>query len=601
MAKKNSRRLLFIQTALVLLGLIVLQHRSQEIRAFEKPSDEPGLSDYPSPPRHGKSNWIDVTKAPYFADNTGRQDCTTAILSAMHDLQAQSNGRTSHYNVLSALYFPDGVYLVSDKLTFGKGRARSMHLRGQSRQGTIIRLKPNADGFQDANKPKPLLTFFDAEGGHSNDAFNNAIDNLTLEIGPGNPGAVGVDFHNNNNGYIKGLAIASLDGSGVAGLRIHHGAAGIGYIKELSITGFDYAITVKDHKINYVFEHIRISDQRKAGLLNDGKPVQVRDLHSTNRVPAIQNINQGGQIVLLDSVLSSQGGPVAIDNRAGALFVRNVMTEGYDAAVRNGEEVIPDGKIEEYVGGGIYTLFDDAPKTSLNLPIKETPAVPWDDPSDWAYVSPGGRGDSTRAIQAAIDSGKRTVCLLPGTYRISEPIRLRGSVRRLYGSYAHIRIPEAYTRLRPEDKFAVLIEDSSEPVRIIEMLGCGSIQNASNNTIVLRHVQCQGYRNTGTGDLFLEGVQGDLTNTCSTSTRMPVWLFKDQSVWVRHINPEVPTRTSSMTVAGCGSWATSLAKTWGLTSFPATGPKPKSLVVTATRCQFVPTHNEPCSLMTTQT
>jgi hypothetical protein len=60
----------------------------------------------------------------------------------MRDLQAQSNGRTSHYNVLSDLYFPDGVYLVSDKLTFGKGRARSMHLRGESREGTIIKLKP---------------------------------------------------------------------------------------------------------------------------------------------------------------------------------------------------------------------------------------------------------------------------------------------------------------------------------------------------------------------------------------------------------------------------------------------------------------------------
>jgi hypothetical protein len=159
MTKQNSRRLLITRTGLVLLGLLISRHEPQQILAFDKPSDERGLSDYPSPPRHGKSSWIDVTKAPYLADNTGSQDCTEAILSAMRDLQAQSNGRTSHYNVLSALYFPDGVYLVSDKLTFGKGRARSMHLRGESREGTIIKLKPNAAGFQDANRPKPLLTF----------------------------------------------------------------------------------------------------------------------------------------------------------------------------------------------------------------------------------------------------------------------------------------------------------------------------------------------------------------------------------------------------------------------------------------------------------
>ncbi|MDA1142925.1 MAG: glycosyl hydrolase family 28-related protein [Planctomycetota bacterium] len=86
---------------------------------------------------------VDVTKTPYRFVGDGKTDNTAAFQRAIDDLKGK--------NV--TLYFPNGVYLLSDRVHVGgkpHSRDRFLHIQGQSESGSIIKLKDNATGFDNA-------------------------------------------------------------------------------------------------------------------------------------------------------------------------------------------------------------------------------------------------------------------------------------------------------------------------------------------------------------------------------------------------------------------------------------------------------------------
>src|SRR5947209_5617861 len=76
---------------------------------------------------------VDVTKAPYNAKGDGTTDDTAAIQKALDE--------GNHL-----VYLPNGTYLVSNGLRWGKSQKHTV-LQGQSRDGTIIELKDECSGF----------------------------------------------------------------------------------------------------------------------------------------------------------------------------------------------------------------------------------------------------------------------------------------------------------------------------------------------------------------------------------------------------------------------------------------------------------------------
>src|SRR5262249_50106544 len=127
---------------------------------------------------------------------------------------------------------------------------------------------------------------------------------------------------------------------------------------------------------------------------------------------------------------------------------------------------------------------------ALRLDVKETPDVPWDDLSDWANAvrfgaKPNDDQDDSGAIQKAIDSGKPTVYLPLGRYRVLRPIVIRGAVRRIIGCEATIELAD----LGEASGFRVV--DGSSPVVVMERLrGSGGkatfVENASRRTLVVK-------------------------------------------------------------------------------------------------------------------
>ena len=225
--KTPVKLLLFIVAAITLTSSAADSAVNTKTEEFVYPPEVKGI--------------LDVTKAPYFADPTGKKDCTAAIIRAIDDMLREDHRlmqearplfkgveRQSEYHdpkrgvytvttlsfeerqrMLKAnpkvvigverckgvfpahqppakiVYFPNGTYLVSDTLTYSftdlkvkfTEENRSIHIMGQSQQGTIIRLKDHAPGFDVMTTNKAVVNF--THGEWSNVAMQNSFENFT--------------------------------------------------------------------------------------------------------------------------------------------------------------------------------------------------------------------------------------------------------------------------------------------------------------------------------------------------------------------------------------------------------------------------------------
>ncbi|MBM4019570.1 MAG: DUF4457 domain-containing protein, partial [Planctomycetes bacterium] len=511
---------------------------------------EPNIPNPPRPALAGAENVvfppdsgiIDVTAAPYNAKGDGVADDTKAIQAALND----------YPNAGAIIYLPNGTYVISKTLRWPQGRGGGSEykrtvLQGQSRAGTIIRLKDACPGYTDAAAPKEMVW----TGGAPAQRFRNAIRNCTWDTGKGNPGAVGVRFNASNVGCLREVDIRSGDGSGVIGLDMAYtDEIGPCFVKHVGVTGFDTGVATKFGVNSITFEHITLRGQRQVGWHNNGQAITVRGLASENAVTAIRQDQWGGLFTLIDSKLTGTGDASALPGvrlLAGCMFARNVTVTGYASAIQKetkaGSEIVPGPLVGEWVS----TRLPGSGPASLGLPVKETPDVPWDDPKDWAVITQfgakmDGRSDDSDALQQAIDSGKTTVCLPRGSVTIKKPLVLRGKVRRLIGCEASLRFPTPMTGAAN----IFTVGESTEPVLVVERLtswfwdnkaGLNFIDNPTRRTLVLKelgdvddtsdqHPNGRGTLITGPGELFVEDVTGRFH------------LMPGARAWMRQMNPE---------------------------------------------------------------
>jgi PA14 domain/Pectate lyase superfamily protein len=464
------------------------------------------------------------------AKGDGITDDTAAIQAA---LNAYPNG-------MRIIYLPNGTYLVSDTLTWPAGTPgtgndyKNTILQGQSQQGAIIKLRNNAAGFTNANDPKSVIFTGPAPA----QRFGNSIRNVTVDTGTGNSGAIGVQFNASNQGSMRQVTIQSGDGQGVAGLDFDF-ADEIGplLVKDVTVKGFQYGIQTGYTVNSQTFENITLQNQSVYGFFNYSQVVSIRNLTSTNAVPAIYNAlgdtfnpNALGHMTLVNATLNGVGSASSQSAivSGGTLLARDIRTTGYQSAIASGSTVIPGGTVTEFVSKPVTSLFPSPPQT-LNLPIRETPDVPWDNLTDWANVVafgaiPNDGIDDSAAFQAAIDSGKTTVYLPVGNYDLSNTVFVRNNVRRIIGTEAFVNVPNTGNP-------AFKIVAGSQPTVVFERIrswdnGTPTLENASSRTLVVRDTTDVSFKLTGAGDLFLENV--------ATSALT----INGQNVWARQLNIE---------------------------------------------------------------
>ncbi|GAB1545545.1 hypothetical protein NUACC21_82210 [Scytonema sp. NUACC21] len=501
-------------------------------------------------------------KTQYGARGDGATDDTQAIKRAI-----QENVGTNR-----VLYFPQGTYIVSDRLEWrdvnGKWQSQ-LRLQGQNRATTIIRLKDNASGYSDRTSPKAVV--YTASGlyveqpygggkdypakGEGNEAFANYIEDLTIDTG-NNPGAIALDYLANNYGAVRNV---TLRGKGVAGIDMTRKWIGPALVKNVVIEGFDYGVRIGSEVNGMTLEHISLCNQKSVGLENTANVVAIRDLWSNNTVPAVRNTNSTSLMTLIDGTFNGGSASVSAIENNNRLFARNLQSSGYQSAIMQNNQVVVGNTVKEYTSNTPFTLFTSSLNTP-NLPVEEPPSFHDNNMSNWANIEDYGAkgkaadggdewGDDTVAIQKAIDSGKSTIYIPSGRFLLTNTIRVRGNVRRIIAMAGATLSPGGTTFQDANNpKPFIRIEDGTATDVTIERINIQNItsnpspgligfEHATSRTLFLKDMSCCSwkpgdqkyvFRNTsGAGKLFIENVAGE------------TWRFENpQQVWARQLNPE---------------------------------------------------------------
>ncbi|MEQ9443240.1 MAG: glycosyl hydrolase family 28-related protein [Cyclobacteriaceae bacterium] len=512
------KRILYHSTAILFLILLL---PSLLMAQYKIPSD---------------ANVVNVKE--YGARGNGTHDDTQAIQAAIkYAVDLKSRFETPKF-----IYFPKGTYLISntlegraDKNSSNQGWRTGLIMVGEDRTQTIIKLKNNTSGFGSASNPKPLIKTGSENhrgDGQGNEAQRHSIISMTLDMGQGNAGAVGISYLANNRGSVEDVTIKGAN-AGYCGIRMVREWPGPCLLKNVKIVGFDYGMEFGHIQYGVTMEHITLENQRKAGIYNQKNVLAIRKLTSINKVPAITGMEKVSSVILIDSELKNGDAKNTAITSQGNLIVRNTFIGGYGTAIssnENGGTIQGKSggiKIDEYHSREPVTQFS-TPKRTLNLPIEETPTYHTSDFSKWANINSYGstaNENDINAIQKAIDSGKEIVYLPNGRYKISKPLVIRKNVKKLVGFQASLEKTGNFSG----DEL-IRFDGASSSFTILEHLKIkGKIKHNSSKTLVLRHLDHGGYENTtqGKGKLFVEDVQGK-----------PYRIKYGQKVWARQLNAE---------------------------------------------------------------
>lgn len=531
--------------------------------------------------------FLDVTAAPYGADPTGVRDSTEAITRALDDVTSitkqafrqtlaemerlPAEGRHHHpasfenYRLdgvakcttslrlpaVPVIVLPAGTYLVSDTLryrhadlvnTYGSEMNQQIRVRGAGVGRTVIRLADAAAGFGTESR-KPVLSFMRAE--KTNVATSNYCEDLTIDCGRGNPGAVGLDFYANNSGAVRNVRITSGDGGGFAGLQLGHGNYSGVLVEQVEVEGFDHGLHA-DSLTGGMFAHaedVRIRGQRVSGVTVGAVSFSMRKVRTEGVPVGLTCTSPQGFAVLVDSDLAGTG-PAGIVRHAGGLYVSNVAVAGFGDARRIDEEVFPRAFGAED-GRGMQ-----------RLPIEDTPIRNADAGQVTGVRRHGaignGANDDAAAIQRAFDSGAASIRFEPGRYLIDSPIAIPPHVEHVDFSFCDL-VAGADLAASDHEGFVIAGGETATdlPPLFVERLlaweqwsgrHC-TFTHACCRTVCFRDMQTQGlrfYRNSVPGGrVFFDNVAtttgvrpgAEGHGRCAVS-------LQGQKAWARQLNPE---------------------------------------------------------------
>ena len=262
---------------------------------------------------------IDVTKPPYLADNTGKTDCTEIlrrifddilsrevegilasekrIIGERLDLDEYSIGFENRrwkdgYMVIypefvpdaRIIYFPAGTYLVSDTVTYTlkdlqnrywskpySELTRGIHIVGEDMNTTMIKLADSSQGFEKGSQ-KAVVSYTNAaeacEKERSNVSQLNTLENITINCGEGNEGAIALRFVSNNSGMVDNVRLLS-NGSHL-GLQLPVATEAV--FRNVEISGFEYGIFTSPASSVCVFDGITF-DKIKTACVHSDKAI----------------------------------------------------------------------------------------------------------------------------------------------------------------------------------------------------------------------------------------------------------------------------------------------------------------------------------------
>lgn len=474
------------------------------------------------------SGAVFLGNAPYNVKCDGVTDNTAAIKQAMTDYGANASNVANRF-ATRTLLLPAGTCLVSDTLTPRVGgtvdRGNALKLQGAGETATTIKLKDTATGFTSATTPKYVVQLGIEPGlTLDNAAYANYISDLTVDVGNGNAGAMGIRFAACNSGAIERVTIRGGTGTNTSGLRglATEKSGGAAYALNVTIEGFGVGLYTDDQSPanDFVFKGLTLKNQRTVGIQNNGRTLTMEGTTVTGAPKAYEAATDRAGLVAVDSTLTGSGSGTAISAAANSfLHLRNVTAPGWGNLVTTGttsrfvgKTAIAEWSTQNYRRGNTSVAWTETtPVQSLNLPSPDAPRSTDYDLNDWvkAAVTSGDANDDGPALQAAIDSGKKVVYVPWGDYNINSTVIVRGNVEAIelmgakVGGAGKISVgatTSPFVEIRNSALSATVEHNSAAAVTIRNM---GPLGTAPGNVT-------DGA--SATGDLFLENVGGRVTN-----------------------------------------------------------------------------------------
>ncbi|MCL5282211.1 MAG: SMP-30/gluconolactonase/LRE family protein [Planctomycetes bacterium] len=417
----------FIGAWFIFTGVIVSSGSSYAASFYTNHLDDPGA--------------VYLTQEGFAAHGDGVGDNSAALQQAI-DKVAASPGA-------GVLFIPKGTYRLTKTVYVWPG----VRLIGYGDRRPVLTLGENTPGFQEGTGK--YMLFFSGGRGFGRNAggppqdggagtFYSAISNIDIEIGPGNPAAVGIRFHVAQHCYIAhadfrlGSARAGLEDIGNEAEDLHFHGGQYGIITRRSAPGWPILV------IDCTFEGqsvAAISDQQ-AGL------TLVR--------PRFKNVPTAVSIVpanpeelwLSDGRLENITGPALVisDEHSARtqINLQNVACEKVPilASFReSGRTIAGDGPayVVEQFAHGLHLARHDSPRqiktawaahkvTALPSMVEsDIPRLP--DAAAWVNVrtlgvAGDGKTDDTAALKEAIVK-HRALYLPTGWYCISDTLTLK--------------------------------------------------------------------------------------------------------------------------------------------------------------------------------
>jgi hypothetical protein len=397
------------------------------------------------PPDSGVLNVRD-----FGAKGDGKHDDTSAILAA---IAAEGGDTGPSFWQTKIVYLPAGTYLVSRPLLkrYADGRFGSgMTLIGQSRNDTTIRLVDHAPGFGNSAAPRgvimttsKLLDGTPTSGGkdythkgEGNDAYENFVEHLTIDVGHDNPGAIGIDYLANNIGEIRDVRVIAPSGSGAIGISMQRKWPGPALLNHVEVRGFDTGIAVANTEYGMTLDDVRLIGQHRIGLANSSNAVSAAHLTVESAPIAIANTAPNGLVALTDSVLKRGAvGRRAFQNR-GAITAFGLQLDGLAAPDRATSPLTGVLRSDRWHPHNLQP----APVLPSAPHVAEQPVAQW--MNVLHQMQPGDPPhDITNALRRAMASGAATIYLPYGRYTITNAIHIPPTVRRIVSMNASITVP----------------------------------------------------------------------------------------------------------------------------------------------------------------
>jgi len=462
------------------------------------------------------AGYLDVRA--FGAKGDGKTDDTQALLKALA-ASGEDTGPNFWHDRL--VYLPNGTYTVSGTLLKrypGGAFASGLSLIGESRDKTIIRLIDHAPGFNDAQHPQAViftaskLIGGNATGGgkdyvgkgEGNDAYMNFVENMTIDVGDGNPGAVAIDFLGNNLDAIRNVSLKAPSGSGAIGLSMTRKWPGPTLVSGLSIDGFAIGLATAQTEYGLTFDHVTLRGQTMAAIRNEQNSLAIRDLDIEGDNPVILNTGDKG-FLAIEGGHSAGADPAALFRNEGFVTLRKVgLAKGETSGVLHGQDW-QAGAVPDWI-----TAMAEAP-----APVKIVPEQ-WVSPARFGATGDPDQ-DATQALRDAFATGAAVIYLPHGTYAISDGIEIPATVQRIVGMNSTIRVLPKRQPSFQRTAGMVRVGSAGAPL-IIERLAFDNtnqgdqlaVDQTGGRDLVLRDIVTAGTslldRKAGGGAVFLEDV-----------------------------------------------------------------------------------------------